>query len=128
NLGERDRPRESPASFQVHHRQLGVLVLGVRIRLGRDVRHAHHGLLVTGVVNEHPVTGLHLAQMLESEAVLDAVPHGGLLAGEVVEAVGRRLGLYDPVVWHALSRERAGLSLRDKNTQSLRETPARSQY
>src|SRR6267143_285286 len=103
NLGERDRVRQSLAGFQIHHNKLRVLALGVGICLGNDLGHPYHGLLVTGVVNQHPVTRLHLPQMLQSEAVLDAVPHRSLLAGEVVEAVGGRLGLHDPVVGHSAS-------------------------
>src|SRR5256886_13573317 len=50
---ERDRPRQSLPGFQVHHRELGVLLLGVGIRLGSDLGHAYHGLLVTRRSEEH---------------------------------------------------------------------------
>src|SRR5207247_10383311 len=78
----------------------------------------HHGLLVTRVVNQHLVTWLHFAQMLQSEAVLDAVPHRGLLADEVVEAIGGWLSLHDPIVRHALSRERAAPTTRRSHPRS----------
>src|SRR5205814_9218750 len=75
----------------------------------------------------HPVAGLHLAQMLQGQIVLDAVPDGGLLSGEVIIAVRRRLSFDNPVIRHAPPwRSGAGLSRRDKTTQSLCESPAPS--
>src|SRR5437763_12975494 len=52
------------------------------------------------MIDEHLIPNLHRPQVLERQVVLHPVPHGGLLAGEVVEAVGGRLGLDDPVAWH----------------------------
>src|SRR3989442_1261430 len=101
NLGERHRSRQSPHGAEIHHSQLGVLLLGVGIGCGRHFRHAHHGLLVSSVIDQNPVAGFHLAQMLQGQIVLDAVPDGGLLSGEVVVAVGGRLCFDNPVAAHS---------------------------
>src|SRR5213082_1032099 len=42
------------------------------------------------MIDEHLIPNLHRPQVLERQVVLHPVPHGGLLAGEVVEAVGGR--------------------------------------
>src|SRR2546427_6689280 len=100
NLAQRHGLRQPPRGLQVHHRELWVFLFRVGIGLRHDLGHAHHGLLVSRVINQHPVARHHLPQMLEGEVVLDPVPDGCLLPLEVIVAVGGRLGLHDPVAAH----------------------------
>src|SRR2546429_1969172 len=97
NLGERHRPRQSPHRPEIHDGELGVLLLRVWVRFRDRLGYADHRLLVTGVIHQHAVTRLDLTQVLQGEVVLDPVPDGGLLPGEVVIAVCGWLGLHDPV-------------------------------
>src|SRR5690349_25005793 len=60
--------------------------------------------------------------MLQGQIVLDPVPHGRLLARQVVVAVRGRLGLYDPVHSHPPS----STSDRDHVTIALASSPITS--
>src|SRR5690242_8449503 len=101
NLAKRHRPRQLPFRSEIDHRELGVLLLRIWVRLRHDLGDTHHSLLVPGVVHQHLVSRLHCPQVLQGKIVLDTVPGGRLLPREVVVAVRRWLGLYDPVVHSA---------------------------
>src|SRR5207244_11128841 len=52
------------------------------------------------MIDQQPVPGLHLPQVLQGQIVLDPVPNGRVLAGQVIETVRGRLGLHYPVGGH----------------------------
>src|SRR2546422_10605316 len=82
------------------------------------------------MIDEHPVSGLHLPQVLQGQIVLDPVPNGRLLTLEVIVAVCGRLGFDDPVVAHwALGlQESLGASRSDCVVLSRREAPSDSSH
>src|SRR5438046_8793314 len=76
------------------------------------------------MIDQQPVPGLHLPQVLQGQIVLDPVPDGRLLAGQVIETVRGRLSLHYPMAAHYAPVLRSpDPPLRDKNTQSLRGGP-----
>src|SRR2546430_7201414 len=52
------------------------------------------------MIDQHPVSGLHLPEVLQGQIVLDPVPNGRVLAGQVIVTVRGRLGFHDPVGGH----------------------------
>src|SRR5436189_1159543 len=76
------------------------------------------------MIDQQPVPGLHLPQVLQGQIVLDPVPDGRLLAGQVIETVRGRLSLHYPMAAHYAPVLRSpDPPLRDKTTRSLRGGP-----
>src|SRR3954452_11066814 len=53
----------------------------------------HNSLLVASVINQQPVTSLHIAKVLESNRISDAIPYGRFLPLQVSKRVRARLRL-----------------------------------
>jgi hypothetical protein len=75
---------------------------GVRTGRATDANDSHGRPDVPGMVVQYLLAGLHRPQMAQRERVRDAVPFGGAVPQQVVEAVVGRL-LFDQPVRHAAS-------------------------
>src|SRR3954463_9246377 len=53
----------------------------------------HNSLLVASVINQQPVTSLHIAKVLESNRIGDAIPYGRFLPLQVSKRVRARFRL-----------------------------------
>jgi hypothetical protein len=115
DLGERHGPVERADGGDLDDEQLRVAGLRIGISRLRHPRETNDGFLVSGVVDERVIARLHRGEMLERDGIAHAIPDGGLLAREVVPAVGGRFGLQEPVCGHrgryARCRKSLALSL-----------------
>ena len=91
DLGKRHGPLESAGGLDIYHDEPIIVTRGVRIGTFHDLHLADDGFLRPGVIEEHAVPLFHRPQVLQGEVVLHSVPHGSLVAEEVVQGVVVRL-------------------------------------